>query len=213
MLLIFDWDGTLLDSTGKIVSCMQSSIAELDLDFRSAGQVREIIGLGLPEAIHQLYPEIDEITLGELSRLYSLHFIAADQVPCAFYEGVMETLRVLKANGHQCAVATGKSRKGLDRVLDNLSLQTFFDASRCADETRSKPHPLMLEELLQELGVGVEGAIMIGDTEFDLAMAGNVGMASIAVSYGAHGRERLLKHNPRYCIDHFPDLLPCIQGK
>jgi phosphoglycolate phosphatase len=213
MLIIFDWDGTLLDSTGKIISCMQSSMAELGLEFRSAGQVREIIGLGLPEAIRQLYPEIDENTLDQLSRLYSLHFVAADQVPCAFYDGVMDTLLALKMHGHQCAVATGKSRKGLDRVLGNLSLETFFDASRCADETRSKPHPLMLEELLQELEVDVEGAIMIGDTEFDLAMAGNVGMASIAVTYGAHGRDRLLKHNPRYCIDHFPDLLPCIQGK
>lgn len=213
MLLIFDWDGTLLDSTGKIIGCMQSSIAELGLEFRSAGQVREIIGLGLPEAIRQLYPEIDENTLDQLSGLYSLHFLAADQVPCDFYDGVMDTLRTLKAHGHQCAVATGKSRKGLDRVLDNLSLASFFDASRCADETRSKPHPLMLEELLLELEVDIEDAVMIGDTEFDLAMASNAGMASVAVSYGAHSRERLLKHAPGFCIDHFPDLLPYIQGK
>ena len=210
MLLIFDWDGTLLDSTGKIVRCMQSATAERGLDFRSSDQIREIIGLGLPEAIRQLYPGIDHITLEQISRSYSLHFVAADTVPCAFFEGVMETLLELKARGHQCAVATGKSRKGLNRVLGNLSLEDFFDASRCADETRSKPHPMMLEELLMELDDEVEEAVMIGDTEFDLAMAGNLGMASIAVSYGAHARDRLLKHRPRYCIDHFRDLLPCV---
>lgn len=212
MLLIFDWDGTLLDSTGKIVACMQAAIADSGLDWRSGIQVQEIIGLGLPEAIRHLYPSIDELGLDSLRQSYSEHFVEADQVPCEFFSGVMETLLALKADKHQLAIATGKSRKGLDRVLSNLAMEGFFDASRCADETESKPHPLMLEELLLELGGSVDDALMIGDTEFDMAMARNAGMERIAVSYGAHGRERLLKFQPQVCLDYFPDLLNCIQG-
>lgn len=212
MLLIFDWDGTLLDSTGKIIQCMRAAIADQKLAERSSAQVREIIGLGLPEAIRHLYPAIDEQGVVDLQQSYSERFVEADQLPCAFYEGVMDTLLELRSGGHQLAVATGKSRKGLNRVLAKLSLDDFFDASRCADETRSKPHPLMLEELLRELGGRVDNALMIGDTEFDMAMACNAGMDRIAVSYGAHDRERLLKYQPSQCIDYFPSILACVQG-
>lgn len=213
MLVIFDWDGTLLDSTGKIVACMQAAIADVGIQRRSASEVKQVIGLGLPEAIRQLFPTIDTPKLAQLSQSYSAHFIEADQVPCAFYDGVLETIEALKATEHQLAIATGKSRKGLNRVLARLNMQNFFDATRCADETLSKPAPLMLAELLAELGQDAGNAVMVGDTEFDLEMANNAGIASIAVSYGAHSRERLLKHRPLHCIDHFPELLSCIQGR
>jgi phosphoglycolate phosphatase len=207
MLLIFDWDGTLLDSTGKIVSCMQMAINELNLPFRDELQVKNIIGLGLPEAIGTLFPDIDEECCLNMMAAYSRSFREADQTPCNFYPGVQQVLEYLKTEGHQLAVATGKSRKGLNRVLHNLQLTEFFDGSRCADETASKPDPLMLMQLMSEFSVEPRDAVMVGDTEFDLGMANNAGIKSVAVSYGAHSKERLLKHEPELIIDSFEQLL------
>lgn len=207
MLFIFDWDGTLMDSTDKIIRCMQAAIKQLDLPQKDDEQVRHIIGLGLPEAVRRLFPGEGGAILDELAAGYSRHFIEADQTPCHFYPDVERVLIDLRTNGHQLAVATGKSRRGLDRVLANLKLSHFFDASRCADETASKPHPLMLEQLLDQCGMTAESAVMIGDTEFDLEMATNAGMRSIGVSYGAHVEARLLKHEPEMIIDSFTELL------
>ncbi len=207
MLYIFDWDGTIIDSTDKIVCSMHAAIAELGLPERSYQQAKNIIGLGLPEAVRQLYPDIAEVDSKQLRESYSRHFIAADQVPCGFYPGVTDVLAQLKSAGHQLAVATGKSRRGLSRVLANLEMTEFFDTSRCADETSSKPHPLMLHEILEELSVEVDAAVMIGDTAYDLEMAANAGMASVGVSYGAHSREMLLAHKPVSIIDRFDELL------
>lgn len=207
MLFIFDWDGTIIDSTAKIISCMHRAIEENSLPARADQQVQNIIGLGLPEAILQLFPDINEAQLNTLRQSYSAHFVAADQVPCDFFPGVMTTLEQLRQRGHLLAVATGKSRKGLSRVLSNLEMSSYFDGSRCADETASKPDPLMLQQLLQELAVDNSDAIMVGDTEFDLAMAANADVASIGVSYGAHEVKRLETHNPRLCIDRFEQLL------
>lgn len=207
MLFIFDWDGTLIDSTGKIIGCMQTAIQELGLDCRGDDEIRNIIGLGLPEAVQQLFPDVQRPILDKLRGVYSQHFIAADQIPCSFYPSVPEVLDQLRSNGHQLTVATGKSRKGLDRVLSSLGLQGFFDATRCADETASKPSPLMLEQLLEQVQVNVASAVMVGDTEFDLLMASNAGMKSIGVSYGAHSVERLLLHKPQLVVDQFHQLL------
>lgn len=207
MLFMFDWDGTLLDSTAKIVRCMQQAINQLELPERDGAEVKNIIGLGLPEAVEHLFPGLDRASSKQLIALYSQHFIEADQVPCRFYPGVERVLGQLREDGHQLTVATGKSRRGLNRVLANLGLDDFFDASRCADETASKPDPLMLHQLLAELEVGAEEAVMVGDTVYDLAMAANAGVRSVGVSYGAHSRARLLEHNPVLLIDSFDELL------
>lgn len=207
MLFIFDWDGTILDSTGKIVRCMQAAIAEHNLPAVTDDQVLGIIGLGLAEAIRKLFPAIETERLVQVRDSYSRHFISADQTPCNFYPNVEPVLHRLRADGHQLAVATGKSRSGLRRVLANLDMDGFFDATRCADESASKPHPLMLHQLLDQLSVDVSQAIMVGDTDFDLKMANNAGMSSIAVSYGAQGVSRLMGCGPLGCIDDFSRLL------
>ncbi|MEE8056447.1 MAG: HAD-IIIA family hydrolase [Pseudomonadales bacterium] len=212
MLFIFDWDGTLLDSTAKIVRAMQSAIAKHNMPARSDEEAKGIIGLGLPEAVMQLYPGISAQMLIKLRDSYAQFFIDADQTPCNFYPHVQNVLAELRAQGHLLAVATGKSRRGLNRVFNNLNRQDFFDASRCADETASKPNPLMLNQLLDELDCDVSQAVMVGDTAFDLEMASNAGMKSIAVSYGAHSEERLLKHKPVLYMDSFNELLSWERG-
>ena len=207
MLFVFDWDGTLLDSTAKIVGCMQETIASLGLEPRHDTAVKEIIGLGMAEAIKQLFPDISDSDLQRFRLIYSDLYRQADRQPCPFYAGVRSTLDALRQSGHALAVATGKSRQGLNRVLGNLAMGDFFDATRCADETRSKPHPQMLEELMTQLGFGSEQAVMVGDTSFDLDMARNARIAGIGVSYGAHTVERLRRSSPVRIIDHFKELL------
>lgn len=205
MLFIFDWDGTLVDSAETIVGAMQNAIAELGLASRTDHEVRDIIGLGLPEALRQLYPTVTE--LEPLREAYVRHFLAVETGPSVLFAGVADTLEQLKQRGHGLAVATGKSRRGLGRALHRLGWERFFDASRCADETRSKPHPLMLHELLAELATPVERAVMVGDTEYDMAMAQEAGMERIAVNYGAHAVARLLPYGPALVLEDFPRLL------
>ncbi|GAB5500352.1 MAG: HAD-IA family hydrolase [Pseudohongiellaceae bacterium] len=210
MLVIFDWDGTLLNSLAKIAHCMQLAAEDAGLEPCPEDEIRGIIGLGLPEAVATLYPELTKAPTQILSERYSHHFQLKDSRPCEFYPGVRETLEVLKSDGHHIAVATGKSRRGLDRVLGNLGWEGYFHATRCADETRSKPHPMMLSELLAELDTGVEDALMVGDTEFDLSMAGQLGMRRVGVSYGAHPHERLSRHQPEAIVDNINELLELI---
>ena len=207
MLLIFDWDGTLINSTGKIVYCMQLAAESMGMPTPAQSAVENIIGLGLPESIATLFPDIDQAAAAELSAAYGRIFVQEDQTPCEFFPGVMDTLCELRDQGHQLAVATGKSRRGLNRVLNNLNLENFFDSTRCADETKSKPHPIMLEQILKELTVPVESAVMVGDTEFDMAMARNAAMDRIAVTYGAHAPQRLAAFEPCLTLDEFTDLL------
>lgn len=170
--------------------------------------IHDIIGLGLPEAIHQLYPDVRVEDRSKLRDAYAARFLMLDEArPSDFFPGVKETLGSLKAQGHILAVATGKSRKGLDRIFGVLGLSNFFHATRCADETASKPNPLMLEELLKEFDVSASDAVMIGDTEYDMEMAKRIGMPRIAVSYGAHSIERLHGYEPAICLDRFDGLL------
>lgn len=206
MLIIFDWDGTLLNSLAKISHCMQLAAADAGLDPLGEEEIRGIIGLGLPEALATLYPDAAPAPLDVLRERYSHHFLVKDQQPCDLYPGVEETLEGLKSGGHHIAVATGKSRKGLNRVLGNLGWDGYFHATRCADETSSKPDPQMLSELLSELDYAVEDAVMVGDTEYDLAMAANLGMRRFGVSYGAHPRQRLSLHEPVAIIDAVSEL-------
>lgn len=207
MLLIFDWDGTLIDSTGKITHCVQQAAMQVGLPVLPRTTIKSIIGLGLPEAIQTLYPEADATIREQLRIAYSDIFLSSDQRSGSdLYEGVESGLQQLRHQGHILAVATGKSRRGLNRVLDAFNWQDFFDATRCADETASKPNPLMLYQLLAELNTPVEQALMIGDTSFDLAMAQNAGMRSIGVSYGAHPVEHLTPLQPVSIIDQFSEI-------
>ena len=207
MLFIFDWDGTLIDSTGHIIGAMQAAAQELRLPVLSGAEVQNIIGLGLPEAILALYPELDTATRHELKLGYARHYIALNEEPPELFPGVANTLEHLKEAGHLLAVATGKNRRGLHRVLGQLDMLDFFHATRCADETQSKPHPQMLHELLAELATPVQHAVMVGDTEYDMAMAQHAGMARIGVDYGAHAAERLQRYEPDLMLSNFAQLL------
>lgn len=207
LLLIFDWDGTLSDSTSKIIRCLQMAAQSAGQRVCSDEAIMNIIGLGLPESMRILYPELSQLQQDELRRYYSEHFIAADQTPSPFFEGVDEGLRHLRQKGHLLTVATGKSRTGLDRVLTNLQLHDFFHGSRCADETASKPNPKMLSELLDEFSLGKDDAIMVGDTEYDMSMAKQLAMPRVAVSYGAHSVDRLQAFEPVICVDHFSEFV------
>jgi len=205
-LLIFDWDGTLANSIGRIVDAMhvasdRSGLARCD-DFA----VKGIIGLGLPEAIRSLYPEISDDELVVFRQHYADCYIALEAEPSPLFEGVADTLQSLRADGYRLAVATGKARRGLDRVLKSHGWDDYFDITRAADETASKPHPLMLEQILSHCGMRPDQALMVGDSSFDLQMARNAGMGSVAVSYGAQTIEALQAFEPRLAIDHFPEL-------
>ncbi|MCW8884455.1 MAG: HAD-IA family hydrolase [Motiliproteus sp.] len=203
--LIFDWDGTLIDSAARIISSMQKAAEDVGMPHPSDKSVKNIIGLGLPEALQEIFPGIETEQIQQMREKYSHFYLEADRTPTNLFPGVEEGLRRLNAKGYRMAVATGKSRRGLDRVFEQTGLGELFHHSRCADETRSKPHPLMLHELLQESGMDVSQALMVGDTEFDLEMAVNAGMKSVGVSYGAHEIDRLNNHKPMSIFDQFGD--------
>jgi phosphoglycolate phosphatase len=195
-LLIFDWDGTLMDSEARIVACMQAAAADLNLAIPSLESTRNIIGLGLKEAVMTLFPWLDETRLVKMAQHYRHHFLRGNETPSTLFPGVDETIRKLANRGYLLAVATGKGRHGLDLALESTGLMDYFHATRCADETFSKPHPEMLLQILDQLAVSPQNALMIGDTEYDLQMANNAGVKGVAVSYGVHPLEKLLVHDP-----------------
>ncbi len=207
MLFVFDWDGTISDSTGRIVQCMHQAADALTLPALEDHQVREIIGLGLPEAIQTLYPELEGSDVGAMRDAYVEHFVAADHEPSNFFPEVESTLETLLERGHHIAVATGKSRAGLNRVLSSHSWDDYFHSSRCADETASKPHPKMLHELLGEFDIHAQETVMVGDTEFDMEMARRAQVPRIAVDYGAHHIDRLKPYKPIMCVSNFRQIL------
>lgn len=207
MLLIFDWDGTLMDSEQKILASMRDAALSCSLEPPADAAVRNIIGLELSLAIQQLFPGESAQGVAAIRAGYVDSFVAADQQPCSLFPKVAETLAELAGRGHQLCVATGKSRKGLNRVFSHLPQAALFSASRCADETASKPDPLMLQELCDEFSVAPEAALMVGDTEYDLEMAARIGMPSVGVAYGAHEPERLRRWNPLGVVDQFDGLL------
>ncbi|MBZ9556552.1 HAD-IA family hydrolase [Halomonas coralii] len=207
-LVIFDWDGTLVDSEARIVACMQGAALDVGWSALAPEAVRDIIGLGLPEAIDRLCPGIDEALAERLRKAYSARFVAADRTPTPFFPGVEAGIAGLRDEaGLQLAVATGKSRRGLDRAFAATGSGAWFHASRTADETRSKPDPRMLEELLGELGVAAGEALMIGDTEYDMQMARALGMDRLAVAYGVHSRERLAACAPVFHAESFAEVI------
>jgi phosphoglycolate phosphatase len=207
MIVIFDWDGTLCDSVEQIVSAMQDATAELSLPAPAATEIRNVVGLGLPQAVSQLFPGLDEATRNALTQAYSRHYSSPDRPSTPLFTGAMETLLALRERGFELAVATGKSRRGLDRVMASLGLDGFFEATRCADETQSKPHPQMVLEIMASRGKAAEDALVVGDTEYDLVMARRARARSVGVSFGVHSRERLARHQPLAIIDELPRLL------
>ena len=206
-LVIFDWDGTLSDSVSRIARCIQLSANDHQLPMPSFEQAKDIIGLGLREAILQLFPNTGEDLVSAFAATYSAHYRQQDTSPCEFFPQVLDTLTLLHKRNYLLAVATGKSRAGLDRVLRATNLTTMFHSSRCADETASKPQPLMLQELLAQFDLSPHQAVMVGDTEFDMEMAVNADMPRLAVSYGAHSADRLLRYQPLACMDHFSEII------
>jgi len=200
-LLVFDWDGTLMDSTRKIVSCFAAAIRDLDLPPRDASAIRHIIGLGLPQACAALFPELGESEQRALGRQYSRHYLERSAEPAPLFEGVAELLERFEQAGYWLAVATGKGRTGLRQALIQTGLEGRFHTTRCAEETASKPDPLMLREILEETGFAIEEAVMVGDATFDILMAQAIGMPAVAVSCGAADRDRLAALAPHALLD------------
>jgi phosphoglycolate phosphatase len=196
-LIVFDWDGTLMDSTATIVKCIQAAARDLGLPIPDKRTASHVIGLGLIDAMHAAMPDIDPKHYPRVVERYRHHYLGQDQ-DLTLFDGVREMLADLAHQGYFLAVATGKSRVGLNRALNTTGLLSVFDATRCADETFSKPHPAMLQELTRELGQDMARTVMVGDTTHDLQMALNAGAAAVAVEYGAHPVQELAALAPLY---------------
>jgi phosphoglycolate phosphatase len=207
-LLIFDWDGTLCDSLWRITHCVQRAAEQIGLQPPTDGEARNIVGLGLKEAFAILFPGIDESYIVELGKAYSGFFLDGDLPQSSFYPHVMDGLVELRDAGYLMAVATGKRRVGLEKEFVTHDLKGFFHGSRCADETLSKPDPLMLNELLAEFDLSANQAVMVGDTTYDMAMAQQVNMPRLAMTYGAHEKARLEGFSPIACLDCFSKFVP-----
>jgi phosphoglycolate phosphatase len=215
-LLVFDWDGTLMDSEAHIVACMQQAARDFGLGPISREAGRDVIGLGLYQAASVLLPHASDESRLQFTERYRQHFLATascDGIPASrFFPGARGTLDELRARGYLLAVATGKGRRGLDSAMEATGTVDTFHATRCADETASKPDPRMLVELTEELGVEPALTVMVGDTEYDMHMARNAGAASVAVSYGVHDRDRLMACGPLTCLERIGDLLTWLEG-
>ncbi len=204
-LIVFDWDGTVMDSTGVIAGSIQAACLDLGLPVPSDEDARHVIGLGLVQALRHAVPSAPESMYEPLADRYRYHFLAQDMnIP--LYAGAEETVRYLHQAGYLLGVATGKSRAGLDRVLDASGLRGYFHATRTADQTFSKPHPAMLLEIMDELGVSAARTLMIGDTTHDIELAHNAGVEAVAVGHGAHPPEQLQALSPRALVNDFTEL-------
>ena len=194
-LIVFDWDGTLFDSTALIVRCIQSACRDLGVTVPSDTAAAYVIGLGLHDALQHAVPGLPESRYPELGKRYRHHYMAS-QHDLVLFDGTLAMLQALKQRKHWLAVATGKSRAGLDEALHDVQLKGLFDATRTADETASKPDPRMLNELIRQFGAPPERTLMIGDTTHDLQLALNAGTPRVAVSYGAHDHESFAEFEP-----------------
>lgn len=204
-LIVFDWDGTLVDSTHAIVESILGAAEDAGLPLPTEAAARGIIGLELHAAIATLFEGVSEEQVRFVAERYRYHFLVRDHA-IPMFEGVTEAIEELTSEGFMLSVATGKTRRGLDRAMATTELHPHFLASRCADECFSKPHPQMLHEIMDELGATPERTLMIGDTSYDLQMARNAGVSSLAVSYGAQPLESLLEHTPLAHFDRFTKL-------
>lgn len=204
-LIAFDWDGTLFDSTAIITRCIQNAVRDVGGVVPSHRDAAYVIGMSLMQALAHAAPDVPPARYPELSARYQYHYLSL-QNHISLFDGVLEMLPALRARQHWLAVATGKSRRGLDEVLRAVELRGMFDGSRTADETAGKPHPRMLHELMREFGVAPERTLMIGDTTHDLQMAVNAGCASVGVSYGAHEPDTFDTLGPRFVAHSVPQL-------
>jgi phosphoglycolate phosphatase len=204
-LIAFDWDGTLYDSTRLIVRCIQAAVVDVGGAKPSENDAAWVIGLGLAEALARAAPDVPKEKYAELGARYRYHYLK-HQDDLVLFDGVLPMLDALRARGHKLAVATGKSRRGLNEALTTVALRDRFDASRTADQTFGKPHPRMLLELMEELEVTADRTLMIGDTTHDLQLAINAGCASIGVSYGAHEPADFDALSPLYIAHSVPGL-------
>lgn len=200
-LVIFDWDGTLMDSVARIVSSMQAAAQDCTLAVPAAASVRDIIGLSLNQAFPILFGALSERDETALLTAYRRHYLELNQTPSPLFTGAADMIKSLHQDGYQLAVATGKQRVGLDRVLMDTALGGYFHALRGADQALSKPNPLMLEQILTELNLSPADAVMVGDSSYDLAMAEAIGMDRIGVTYGVHDSIKLCQHTPVALID------------
>lgn len=228
-LVIFDWDGTLMDSIGKIITCIENMARALQLPIPSESDIRDIIGLSMTEALRVLFPQGLNLSASsvysqpqhpknafgqgeddqyqQMRAEFKAQYLHLDATPTPLFAQAPLLIDQLHTQGYQLAVATGKARAGLDRVFEQTGLGRYFVASRCADEVHSKPHPEMISSLLKELNIAPNRALMVGDSLLDLTMAANAGIDSIGVTYGAHSAEKLLQAGPIALIDSPAQLL------
>lgn len=213
-LIVFDWDGTLMDSTLKIVTCFQAAAHDCGFPEPARALVERQIGLSLQQAWSNIFVaqklEQRADALEAAVKRYRDYFLEIDQTPMPFYSGVIEGIRALDAAGYLLTIATGKARVGLQRALSDTDLQKHFVYSRCADETFSKPHPQMLLDILDYCGCEAHQALMIGDTSYDMQMASNAEVDSLAVSYGVSSHAELEPLSTRGCAANFPEVLEVI---
>ena len=196
-LLVFDWDGTLSDSTGAIVACLRQACADLELPIPEADRARHVIGLGLEDALAFIAPGLARADYGKLAERYRIHFLRQST---GLYAGTEALLDDLLLRGYRLAIATGKSSRGLERSLSELGIGRFFSGWRCADQCAPKPAPDMLTELIDEFDVSAQNTLMIGDTSHDLQMAASAEVAAVAICHGAHRRETLEAMRPLACV-------------
>ncbi|MBN7824491.1 HAD-IA family hydrolase [Bowmanella dokdonensis] len=205
-LVIFDWDGTLMDSCGRIVSSMQTAARRAGLAVPSNEAVKDIIGISLKPAISRLFGQLESYEADTLFEYYRQEYVEKDLTPTPLFAGAQALLADLRGRNTLMAVATGKARRGLDRVWRETGTGQYFSASRCGDETQSKPHPEMLVQLLDEFNLSAREAVMIGDTVYDMQMAEQLGMDRIGISHGVHVPERLKQHQPLAIVDSLAEL-------
>jgi phosphoglycolate phosphatase len=205
-LLVFDWDGTLMDSVASIVACTRATMDELGLGEASEATIRATVGLGMRETVESLVPGCGDELYGTVLGCYRRHWVETYRDQPLLFPGAREMLDELARGGYLLAVATGKSRRGLDHALDMTGLRGRFDATRTCDDAFSKPHPQMLLEIFDQLGVRPAAAVMVGDSIYDLQMAANAGAHAVAVLSGAHGRAELAAEQPRTLLHTIADL-------
>jgi len=209
-LLVFDWDGTLVDSIDRIVTSLQHASKQVASVVICESQAKNVIGLGLMEAIARLHPELHpqlhSVELECIADAYRQHYLYDNPVPAPLFAGVNELLAELKNTGYTLAISTGKSRAGLQRSIEEHKLAKYFSVTKCAGENKSKPHPEMLHEILHELHFSNTQTLMIGDSEHDLQMANNANIQGIGVTHGVHDATTLNKFNPLTCLENITDL-------